>query len=624
MRVNTFGRQLLTQAVITLCALFGMHASAFAAIEITRVEPPNWWIGMHDASVQLMMHGPNIAQAQLSVSRTDVQLLRVSRQTSDNYLFVELAIATDAKPGPLVIRLTRGSETLNYSYALLARETGSAVRQGFDNRDVILNLMPDRFANGAPDNDQPPGMLETAKPEQPGARQGGDLRGMAQHLDYIARMGFTAIWPTPLMENNQQEYSYHGYAATDLYKIDARFGSNEDYRQLVYKARRSGISVIQDVVLNHIGDGHWWMRDLPGADWLTNRGSFAPTNHARTTLFDPYAAHVDKAAFTRGWFVPTMPDLNQRNPMLARYLIQNTLWWVEYSGITGLRVDTFGYSDTAFLSQWTQAVRAEYPGLSMVGEEWSTNPVVVARWQQDHVQWQGAQQGMPNMMDFPLAERLRRALVAPELEGQGLEALYTELANDPVYPDASKLVLFEGNHDMPRLYSVLDEDLDLYRMALVYVATMPRIPQFYYGTEVLMTSPKARDDSAIRRPFPGGWPGDAANAFNGKGLSPAQSQAQRFVRTLLNWRKSAPAVHTGATLHFLPQDGVYVYFRHLPSQRIMVILNKNAAPTRLALARFAEGIAGAKNATEALSNRKMALGDGLTLPARSASILVLR
>jgi glycosidase len=375
------------------------------------------------------------------------------------------------------------------------------------------------------------------------------------------------------------------------------------------------------VVPNHIGDGHAWVKDPPTVDWLTYDGRYDPTRHGRTALADPYAAQSDRDDFTRGWFAPTMPDLNQQQPLLATYLIQNTIWWIEYADLSGLRVDTYGYSDSAFLGEWTRRIRAEYPDFSMVGEEWSNNAFVVSRWQNG---WIDGKPGMPNMMDFPLSETVRLALSEPENEyAGGLRRLYEAMVNDRLYRAPTALVAFEGNHDMPRLYSVLGENDDSYRIALVHLATIPRIPQLYYGTEVLMTSPTVRDDAATRRDFPGGWAGDRVNAFTGAGLSPRQAEAQRWLRTLLNWRKTATAVHRGRFLHYLPRDGVYVYFRDDDRQRLMVVLGRNDNAVELRLDRFAEGLKGATAARDALTGTAMALDRTMTVPPRAALIFEL-
>ncbi|RYF63976.1 MAG: alpha-amlyase, partial [Comamonadaceae bacterium] len=375
-------------------------------------------------------------------------------------------------------------------------------------------------------------------------RHGGDIAGIRQHLDYIAGMGFTQLWPTPMLENNQPQYSYHGYAITDLYRTDPRMGSNEDFRALSREAKAKGVGIVMDVVLNHIGSKHWWMRDLPAKDWINHGGTFAPTNHRRTTIQDPHAAPADRAAFVEGWFVDAMPDLNQRNPHLARYLIQNTLWWIEYGGLSGIREDTFGYADTGFLSEWGKAVLDEYPGFAMVGEEWSNNPLVVAHWQRGKFNASGHVPHMPSMMDFPVHLALRNALVQPEGPETGWVGLYEMLANDFVYPDPGALVVFAENHDTSRLLALLDGDLAAWKLGMAYLATVRGTPQFYYGSEVLLRGPKERNDGQLRADMPGGWRDDVANAFTGSGLSAAQREAQDYTRALFHWRKRTPVLHT--------------------------------------------------------------------------------
>lgn len=614
-------------AALVLAIFLGTATfSVFAADQTTEAKPvpypPNWWVGMREPRLQVMLQGAGIGAIKPTLDDTPrAKIVKITRGDSPNYLFIDLEITADAKPGELTFRFAREDGENVLRYPLLARAPGSAERRGFETRDVILNLMPDRFANGDPGNDRVAGYAEAADRNNPGGRHGGDLRGMLDHLDYIAGMGYTMIWPTPLIENAQTEYSYHGYAATDLYRIDPRYGSNADYRDFVTRARAKGIGIIQDVVPNHIGDGHAWVKDTPTADWITLGGRFEPTRHARTAIADAYAAQVDREDFTQGWFAPTMPDLNQRQPLLATYLTQNAIWWIEYAGLAGLRVDTYGYSDTAFLAEWTRRIRAEYPNFSMVGEEWSANASVVARWQNG---WVDGKPGMPNMMDFPLNETLRTALSEPENDfSGGLRRLYEAMVNDRLYTAPTALVAFEGNHDMPRLYSVLGENMDAYKKALLYLSTVPRIPQFYYGTEVLMTSPKERDDAAIRRDFPGGWAGDSVNAFTGAGLSARQVEAQTWLRTLLNWRKTATAVHSGRFLHFVPRDGIYVYFRDDDKQRLMIVLSRNDKPTELRLDRFAEGLKGATTARNALTGTPVALGKTMTVPAHAALVIDL-
>jgi glycosidase len=607
-----------------LCAalLPAIAGAASQNYRIDHMDPPSWWAGMHNGRLQLMVHGPQIADLEPALSYPGVRIATVSRVPNRNYLFIDLDIAPDAAPGKLELLFQRGAQSIRYSYDLQARAQGSAQRAGFNTSDVIYQVMPDRFANGDPSNDSVNGYADKLDRAKGGGRHGGDIQGIADHLDYVAGLGFTQLWSTPLLESNMPAYSYHGYATTDHYRIDPRYGSNEGYRKLSAQARAKGIGVIQDVVLNHIGGKHWWLQDMPMTDWLTYQGKHVPTAHHRVAVQDPYASDEDKRNFTQGWFSPAMPDLNQANPYVANYMIQNSIWWIEYAGLSGLRVDTYGYSDTAFLSRWSGAVMAEYPQLNLVGEEWSPLVPVVAHWQRGKQNFDGYVSHMPSMMDFPLNDALRRALLAPETPEQGLNTLYEMVSQDYLYADAKNLVLFEGNHDLSRIYSALDADQGLFRMAMAFVSTMPRIPQFYSGTEIQMTSAtKERDDASYRQDFPGGWSGDKINAFTGAGLTPQQADAQAYIRKLLNWRKSATVIHNGKLMHYGPEKGTYVYFRYGGGKKVMVALNKNTTDTTLPTARFHEMLNGTRAGVDVISGQRVSLDGQVKLPARSALIL---
>ncbi|MDN3921950.1 glycoside hydrolase family 13 protein [Roseateles violae] len=600
-----------------------------APTTIEHLEPAFWWAGMKNGRLQLMVHGAGVAALKPRLAAyPGVRLLGSTAGANPNYLFIDLEIAPNAKPGQFRIDFLQGpTVAAGYDYRLLPREPGSAQRQGFDSRDAIYLIVPDRFANGDPSNDDIAGMGDPANRGDHGGRHGGDITGIAQHLDYIAGMGFTQLWPTPLLENRQPQYSYHGYSPTDLYKIDPRFGSNEDYRRLVEQARAKGLGVIQDIVPNHIGSGHWWMKDLPAPDWINNSGGpYVETNHRHVAQIDAYAAPGDVRRFTEGWFVPTMPDLNQRNPRLATYLIQNAIWWIEYAGLSGLRVDTYPYSDKAFLSRWTRAIRDEYPRLGMVGEEMSNNPLMLSYWLDGARNADGYRGAMPAMMDFPLHGALRDALTEPEGQGYGtgLGKLYEAMVNDALYPEPARMVLFEGNHDTNRIFSALGEDAALNRMAMALIATTLRTPQLFYGSEILLKSPIQRADGEVRADFPGGWAGDAVDAFSGRGLTPAQADAQAYLRKLMNWRKTAKVVHQGRLMHYNPLDGIYVYFRYTASEKLMVVLNKNTAASRLATARFKEMLGDAKAGVDVISGERHPLAESLSVPARSALILEVR
>ncbi len=592
--------------------------------QIQRIEPASWWIGMKNPEVQLMVYGKNIAELSPQVQHPGVSIKQVHRSDNPNYLFIDLNITSKTKPGVLVINFLHAQKVMSsIDFHLQTRRTNSAQRAGFSPRDAIYLLMPDRFANGDKGNDNQKNYTDRLARDVPGGRHGGDIQGMRQHLDYIAKLGFTMLWPTPLMENAQAINSYHGYAATDFYRIDPRFGSNADYQQFAKEAKSKNIGVIQDVVLNHIGSQHWWMQDLPSKDWLNFPQQYTETNHIRSTLQDTRAAQIDKRKFADGWFVKTMPDLNQRNPFLAKYLIQNSLWWIEFADLSGLRTDTYSYSDKEFLANWSQAVMEEYPNLNIVGEEWSMNPNIVAYWQRGKQNHDGYRSFVPSLMDFSVYQALHASLVGGYGKDADMMTMYEAIANDFIYADPDNLTIFEGNHDTPRIFSALNEDIALNKLVFAMLATLRGIPQMFYGAEILMTSPKQRDDGKVRGDFPGGWEDDHVNAFTGKNLSVAQQEMQNFVTRLFNWRKSATAIHQGKLLHFIPENNCYVYFRTHDKQKIMIIINRNEKSLQLDLTRFNEVLQKPHQAREIISNQNLVLERTLKVNAKTAMILEL-
>lgn len=595
------------------------------AQKISRVEPLNWWVGMVDPNVQLLIYGENIGQLWPSTDHPGVSVTGLQRVPNENYLFVDLHITPEAKPGTVVFTFSdAGNERLRHEWELAARNTDPDFRQGFDNRDVLYLITPDRFANGEPNNDNVKGMTEQTDRSFRGGRHGGDIAGIRQHLDYIREMGFTAIWLNPLLENNMAEYSYHGYSTTDFYQVDPRFGTNEDYRQLAAEGRAQGIKLIMDMVVNHCGSEHWWMNDLPTPDWINNnQGTYVQTNHRKTVLQDPHVAQVDKVGFTDGWFVPTMPDLNQRNPLMATYLTQNAIWWVEYLGLAGIRMDTYPYPDEDYMAEWTRRLTTEFPYLNIVGEEWFGRPSQVSYWQVDKNNPNGYTSYLPSLMDFPLQTAIVDALKEEESFSTGWITAYEMLAQDFLYPYPHDLVVFPDNHDMSRIYQQVGEDEENYRIALAYFLTTRGVPQLYYGTEILMTNPPEGDHGDIRADFPGGWSGDDVNGFTGEGLQPNQRAAQSYLRSLLNWRQTARAVHEGRMLHYLPEKGIYTYFRIAEGQRVMVLLNKNETSVTLTTERFQEGLGDYTTGQDVISKKNYDLTESLVVPARTALILEL-
>jgi glycosidase len=606
-------------ALAALCLAGATEAAAPVAID--RVDPPNWWVGFHEPSVQLMVHGAGVGALTPALEYPGVRITEISHGASPNYLFVTLSIAPDAAPGRVPIEFRRdGVAVARVDYPLEARRSGSAARRGFDSSDVVYLLMPDRFANGDPSNDHPAGTADHLNRREGGARHGGDLAGISAHLDYLAGMGYTQLWLTPIVENAQPTFSYHGYSITDHYRVDPRYGSNADLKALSARAREHGIGLIADLVINHIGSGHWWMRDLPDPAWLSTP-TFVKSNNEHRTVMDPHGVDADHHAFIDGWFAPTMPDLHPMYAPLGNYLAQNAIWWVEYGDLSGLRIDTLPYSDKRYVASFMQRVLAEYPHLNIVGEEFTEDPAVLAYWQGGHANQDGFDSHLPSLMDFMVRKALLDALEAPASSHDALRELYVVLADDFQYARPDHLMVLADNHDTDRLYTVLKRDDGLWRMAMAFLATTRGIPQILYGDEVLMANDHLGDDGDRRRDFPGGWAGDTIDGFSGHGLAPRAAAAQSYLRTLLTWRATSRAVREGALTHYVPIDDVYVYFRSSGDERVLVALNRNTTATTLNLRRFVTSIGGATSARDVIGGATRALGDSLSLPPRSATIL---
>ena len=588
--------------------------------QIDHLEPPSWWIGMANNTLQLMVHGKNISDLEPEFNFHGVLINKVHRVENPNFLFIDLLLSETARPGKFDILFNKSGQTIiSYSYEILKRTAGSAERQGFSPADVIYLITPDRYANGNPDNDSVPSLKEKPNRRNKDGRHGGDIKGIIDHLDYIAEMGFTQIWLNPVLENNQKKYSYHGYSTTDYYNIDERFGTNELYKELSEIAQNKGIGIIMDLILNHIGSEHWLMYDLPSSDWINHNGEFVQTSHIHESIYDPYIPQFEKDLFTSGWFVETMPDLNQSNPFLANYLIQLSIWWVEYAKLSGFRIDTYPYIDKDFLTIWSKRIAREYPNFNFCGEAWNNNPSMVAYWQKGSKPYDGYISYIPSMKDFPLQKALVQGLMSEEKWDSGIGDIYRVLANDYQYGDPYNLLVFAGNHDMQRIYSQLSENMDLYKIAMSFILTTRGIPQIYYGAEIAMTS--TRDHGELRKDFPGGWAGDKIDAFNGIRLSGEQREAQNFMRDLLNWRKSSLAIGKGSLVHYPVKNGVYVYFRLYENDLVMVMMNNNKRSIRIDPGHFNEVLAEKNQGISVLDNRVFDLTSKINLPGKTALIL---
>ncbi|WP_423811273.1 glycoside hydrolase family 13 protein [Pseudoalteromonas nigrifaciens] len=604
-----------------LSTLFGMCLN----VNAITASPQNWWVGMQSKQLQIMLHEPNVAKQQWQLeSHAGVELTSITHTDNPNYAFLNLAINPSAKPGVLVFSSKSGER---FEYQLHARKANSSKRSGFNSSDTIYLINPDRFANGDNSNDTIQGMLEAANPQERGGRHGGDIQGVINALPYLQKLGVTQLWLTPPLENDMPSYSYHGYAITDFYNIDPRMGSNELYRELSAKAKQHGIGMVMDLVLNHFGSKHEWMTDKPTADWINFNGDFAngkhATSHARQTIQDPHASEFDKRQFSDGWFVATMPDLNQRQPLLATYLIQNAIWWIEYADLSGIRVDTYSYSDKAFLADWTKAIMTEYPDFNIVGEEWTSNPAIASYWQAGKVNNDGYTSSLPSVMDFSLQEALIQALNEDESWNTGWVKVYQSIANDFLYPNPDNLLVFADNHDMSRVYTELKQDLAKTKMAMTLLLTTRGIAQMYYGTEVLLDNTGSNDHGDIRIDFPGGFAGQTVNAFTGKGLTNAQRDMHQTLRTLLNFRKQSAALGYGKLTHFSPQQGIYSYARIADEQIVLVFLNKNKQAKNWSLEYMQEVLKLHTTATNLFTKQQINLTDAITLAPMSATVLVI-
>ena len=606
---------------------------------LEKVEPTNWWVGFKDTSLQLLVKDENIGNSKPSISYAGVSIKKINKARSENYLFIDLEIKESTKPGKFDLVFTFDDNTQKrHTYELKSREKSSEDFIGFDSSDAIYLITPDRFSNADQTNNMIKTLKETTIDRTHGyKRHGGDLKGINNGINYIANLGFTAVWPTPVLMNDMPQGSYHGYAITDYYKVDPRFGTLKDYKNLATTLQKKGMKLIMDQVANHCGLEHWWMKDLPFDDWLNEQESYEEhidnwnheatkfSNHRRTTNQDLYASESDKKGNTEGWFVATMPDLNQRNPFMANYIIQNSIWWIETLGLGGIRQDTYPYPDKDFMSNWGAAIMNEYPNFSIVGEEWSYNPLLVGYWQTGAKNRDGYESNLKSTMDFPLSKAIIEGINEKESWDKGLVKLYEGLANDFHYANPKDIMIFLDNHDKSRLFTEMKEDLTKAKMALSYIMMLPRIPQMYYGTEILMNdSANPGDHGLIRTDFPGGWKDDTVNAFTGEGLSLDQKEMQKFVKTILNYRKNSAAIQEGKTLHFAPFMGTYFLFRTKGDEIVVHIINKNEDPTTIDLKRYKEVGLEEKTLKNIITGKKFIWKDRMLLNAKGSIILTTK
>ena len=586
--------------------------------QIERIEPPFWWEGFKNTSLQLLVYGENISNLDFNIKSNIVELVSVEKAENPNYIFLNLEVNDKGRSGDFDIDY--GGNSIKYN--IHKKELDSDMHIGFNTSDVLCLITPDRFINGDYSNDNHPDMLEKVS-RGPWGRHGGDLKGINDNLNYLIDLGYTAIWLNPILENNMVKSSYHGYSTTDYYKVDPRFGTNEEFKNLTKKADRMGVKMVMDIIPNHSGSEHWFVKDPPFSNWLNFNNSYSQTTHRRETVQDIHASEYDKKNFVDGWFVETMPDLNQNNKFMSKYLIQNAIWWIEYSGIKGYRVDTYPYSDKDFMSDWTYEIMNEYPYFNIVGEEWSDTPIVTSYWQAGKVNHDGYVSYLPSLMDFPLQINFAEALNDEITWGNGFVKPYRTLASDFLYGDPYNLVVFPDNHDMTRFLTQVNNDLNLFKMGLVFYTTVRGIPQFYYGTEVLMNSnDNPRSHDVIRSEFPGGWNDHEVSALTGKGLTNDQIEFQNFFKKLLNWRKNNKVVHQGKFIHFTPkeQEEIYSYFRILGDKMVWTIFNRKDEAQSINLDKYQEVLKGESKGYDVIYEKSIDLNK-LKISPKSALII---
>lgn len=580
---------------------------------------------MANDTLQVMLTGENIADARLEVNYPGVKVVGEPRLDSPNYKILYLTIAPDTKPGEMPLKLQLGKRTQTLKYPLRPRDRKAEDYKGFSAEDVLYLLMPDRFAQGKSKTaDKPEGLeFETQNNrEHPSARHGGNIQGIRDHLDYLDSLGVTAIWSCPVLENDMPGGSYHGYATTDYYRIDPRFGTNEDWNGLIADAHKRGMKVVMDMIFNHSGSNHPWMKDMPTKDWYNHPEGDVMTNFRLSTVHDPYVSDYDKDATVNGWFVASMPDLNQRNPHLMKYLIQNSIWWIESSKIDGIRMDTYPYADMDAMAQWVADVLREYPNFNIVGECWYGNEAGGAYWQRGN-KMNPKETNLPTVMDFKLNIDGQKMFVEETTPWTGLNYVYDHLALDYLYPDPQHILTFLDNHDTDRFLLEEPEDLGAWKQAITFLLTSRGIPQLYYGTEVLMNGTKKISDGNIRLDMPGGFPGDAVNVFTAEGRTPMQNEAWDFLSKLLQWRKGAAneVIAHGSLKHFMPQNCLYVYERKLGDKQVVVLMNGTNSELTTKMNRTVEVLPYGTTMTDMISGQPVTITEEMSFAPRQVMVL---
>ncbi len=589
-------------------------------ITLNKVEPPNWWIGMENTELQLLVYGENISETKPMITYDGVTINSVTKLESNNYLFINLTISNTTKEGMFDIIFTSNTgKELVYKYDLESKKERNNNNQTVDASDVMYLITPDRFSNGNASNDSTEDTLEKVNRSNQDGRHGGDIKGIINHLDYIKNLGVTTLWLNPFLENDQPKYSYHGYGISDFYKTDSRFGDNSDFNNLVDLSHQRGMKVIMDQVFNHCGSGHWWMNDLPSKNWLNQWDTYTQSNFTNIAASDPHVSKSDYNLFTRGWFDTNLPDLNLENSFLATYMIQNSIWWIEYSNLDGIRMDTYPYPDKKVMEKWILTINTEYPNFYIVAETWESKASSLSYWNSTGAKNDGYISPVNSVCDYPLYYSMLNAFG----EENNIYKIYETLAEDFVYGDAFNNKIFNGNHDVGRLFTLLNNDIEKLKLSMAFTLTTRGIPQLYYGDELLFDGDKP--DGQLRKDFPGGWKSDKRNAFTENGRTAEENDTYNYVSTILNWRKNAVEIHTGKLTHYQPVNDIYIYFRHTKTENTMVIINNGKKEVKgYSLKRYEDSLVGYSSGVDIITNTHFTSFKSIDLKANTALIIKLK
>ncbi len=615
---------------VHLCLVFLFPVTIMGQVN---VYPTHWWVGMKNQNLQLLIHRDRVANENISMlPYPGVKLTKQTKVESPNYLIIDLTIISATKPGKIIFKIDNLQspeavpyKTFAYELKTRSKQNGITRAKGVTSEDLVYLIMPDRFSNGDPSNDRVPGMLDqTLRRDTVFNRHGGDLKGVQNHLDYLQDLGVSTIWLNPVIVNDMPNRTEHGYAFTDHYKVDPRIGGDESYTKLINSIHAKGMKIIQDAVYNHVGKEHFLVKDPPSKDWLHQWPTYTNTTYKEQTLFDPYAAVADKKKMSDGWFVPSMPDLNQNNPYVANFLVQHAIWTTEEYGIDGWRIDTYSYNDLAFMNRCNKALYDEFPKITLFGETWVHGVPNQSYFCENNYNIP-YKSNLQATTDFQLLfSGIQEALTKPFGWTEGVNKLYTTTAQDFVYKNPMRQVIFLDNHDLPRFYSVLNEDTAKYKMAFAWLMTFRGIPQMYYGNEILMTGTTSPNDGYVRQDFPGGWTGDPSNKFTKAGRTARENSIFNYIKRFAGFRKNSPAIKTGKLTQYVPENGVYVYFRHDAGQTVMCVMNTNTTSSTIKMDRFAERAAGFTKAYDVATGVTFNLEQTLTVGANYLLVMELR